>query len=326
MTTAVETVRRTVRRPRWETIDTVAAVFVTMAGMALIVLVLIGDQPLDYGFMSRFVWKLLRAAMLSVYATAIAFVVGILIGFSTGWAKSARIAPVSKILRDYRTARKIEPGPPGVPELFLILTLMLTGIKYAFRRLADGFVELMRGTPLFVQIIFVWSVLLVVYPESAVLQTIGNALILPFSDQHALEFLAAMIALTMNTGAYQSEIFRAGLQAVHAGQVEAARALGLSRWAAMRYVVFPQALRLIVPPLTNEFIGLFKASSLLSLLGIAEIVIVGRREAILAHIFEVFALVTGIYLLITVSLSFVVRYLERRYRIPGLGIQKVRSA
>ena len=95
----------------------------------------------------------------------------------------------------------------------------------------------------------------------------------------------------------------------------------------MRYVVLPQALRLIIPPLTNEYIGLLKASSLLFVIGVQELTTVGRAEAFRQFkVFEVFALVTGIYFLMTVPFSKAIEYVERRYRIPGLGIQQARTA
>ena len=172
---------------------------------------------------------------------------------------------------------------------------------------------IIRGTPLFVQIVFVWSAVLVFYPRL---------------DPLLQGLLAGVIALTANTGGYQSEIFRAGIQTVHSGQVEAGRAIGLSRWGAMRYIVLPQAVRLVIPPLTNEYIGLLKASSLLAVVGsVPELTTFGRSEAFQTfHIFEAFALVVGIYLLITVPVSKVVEWIERRYRIPGLGIQASRTA
>src|SRR3989449_343449 len=137
--------------------------------------------------------------------------------------------------------------------------------------------------------------------------------------------LIGIIALAINTGGYQAEIFRAGLQTVHSGQIEAARAIGFSRLKAMRYVILPQALRLIIPPLTNEYIGLFKASTFLFVLGVqTEISYIAQHEGFAGDVFEIFAIVTAIFLAITVTLSFVVQALERRFRIPGLGIEQVR--
>ena len=181
------------------------------------------------------------------------------------------------------------------------------GVKYTLRRMGDGYVAAIRGTPLFVQIVFVSSVLVIRFSSL---------------DPNQLALIAGLVALTANTGGYQSEIFRAGIQTVHTGQVEAARAIGFSRWKAMRHVVLPQALRLVIPPLTNEYIGLLKASSLLLVIGIVELTEIGRREAFFqGKPFESFAIVTGLYLLITVPVSKIVEYIERRLRVPGLGIQ-----
>ena len=94
----------------------------------------------------------------------------------------------------------------------------------------------------------------------------------------------------------------------------------------MRYVILPQALRLIIPPLTNEFIGLFKASTFLFVLGIqTEISYVAQHEGFKGDVFEIFAMVTATFLAITVTLSFIVQAFERRFRIPGLGIEAVRK-
>src|SRR5947199_8719845 len=179
--------------------------------------------------------------------------------------------------------------------------------------MGDGYVAAIRGTPLFVQIVFASSVLVIRFSSL---------------DPNQLALIAGLVALTANTGGYQSEIFRAGIQTVHTGQVEAARAIGFSRWKAMRHVVLPQAVRLVIPPLTNEYIGLLKASSLVVIVGaVTELTTFGRREAFINfHVFEAFALVTGIYLLITVPVSKVVEWVERRYRVPGLGIQQDRAA
>src|SRR5437870_15175 len=153
-----------------------------------------------------------------------------------------------------------------------------------------------------------------------------HAVFIVFLPQYASEgILIGIIALAINTGGYQAEIFRAGLQTVHSGQVEAARAIGFSRLKAMRYVILPQALRLIIPPLTNEYIGLFKASTFLFVLGVqSEISYIAQHEGFAGDVFEIFAIVTAIFLAITVTLSFVVQALERRFRIPGLGIEQVK--
>jgi len=292
------------RRKTVRAIDTVTGVLLTIGAISYIVYILIGRQGFDYGYVQRSYGIFLEAAKLSVYATTISFLVGMLIGFLVGWVRTAKVVPLARILGDRRKIRA-EASASGVFDRFALAgVITASGAKHLFRRIADGYVETIRGTPLVLQIVFAWSIFLVYYHPPG------------------YEWIAGIVAMTANTGAYQSEIFRGGLQTVHTGQVEAGRALGLSRWGAMRHVILPQALRLVIPPLTNEYIGLFKASSLLFAIGIQELSYVGKNQAFVSgHVFEVFALVTAIYFLVTVPVSKIIEYVERRYRIPGLGIQ-----
>ena len=245
-------------------------------------------------------------------------------GWILGVVVNALFAAASVVFRGFENLSAVTALADTIAPALLILYLFMVagafgieipllarGSNRFVRRVAEGYVELMRGTPLFVQIVFVWTVLLFRNPG--------------FQDQQTLAFVAGTLAMTINTGAYQGEIFRGGFQTVHSAQVEAARAVGLSRWQTMRFVALPQALRLVVPPLTNEYVGLLKASSLLFFIGVAELTFeakqLSNREV---RIFEVFVVVTAIYLLITVPLSNAVQALERRFRIPGLGIQAQR--
>ncbi|HOB86822.1 MAG TPA: amino acid ABC transporter permease, partial [Bacillota bacterium] len=116
--------------------------------------------------------------------------------------------------------------------------------------------------------------------------------------------------------AYVAEIVRAGIQSIDKGQMEAARSLGMSYPAAMRYIILPQAFRRIIPPLVNEFITLIKDSSLISVLGIAELTRVA--EQIMSRTFNVFVPFTAtavIYFIMTFTLSQLMAYLERRWQI-----------
>ncbi len=256
----------------------------------------------------------LQAAWISVYVTTIAYAVGMGIGFLLGWVRSTRAQPLTKVLAARRRdAVAATPTNGGRSEHLFMGAVLWYGFKYSARRAADAYVAIIRGTPLLVQIIFIWSAFLVYTPRT---------------DPFLLALSAGILALTVNTGGYQSEIFRAGIHTVHSGQIEAARAIGLSRLGAMRYVVLPQAIRLVIPPLTNEYIGLLKASSLLISIGsINELTTWGRFQAFhTAHVFEAFALVSGIYLIITVPASKLIDWVERRYRVPGLGIQAIRTA
>ena len=125
----------------------------------------------------------------------------------------------------------------------------------------------------------------------------------------------AIIALTIGYSAFIAEVFRAGIQSVDAGQVEAAKALGLSPFQRFRLVVMPQAIRIILPPLGNDFVAMVKDSSLVSVLGVADITQMGKIYASGSfRFFETYSIVAYVYLLLTVGLSLALRALERRLR------------
>ncbi len=282
-------------RDRWRYIDAILALAVIVGSLLYIYDLLVGSRGLDVGYISRNYGLYLHVVVTNVYATTIAFLVGMAIGFFIGWLRTARTMPLA--------ITEVGSG------LLLFVSLLWYGTKYIVRRIGDGFVEIMRGTPVLVQILFAATFFVVFLPGYA-----NEGL------------LIGIAALSINTGGYQAEIFRAGLQTVHSSQIEAARAIGFSRLRAMRHVILPQALRLIIPPLTNEYIGLFKTSTFLFVLGVQnEISYVAQHEGFAGDVFEIFAMVTAIFLAITVTLSFVVQSLERRFRIPGLGIEQVRK-
>jgi len=156
------------------------------------------------------------------------------------------------------------------------------------------YVEVIRGTPLLAQLFIVYFGL-------------------PSLGINLPPFTAAVMAMGINSGAYVTEIFRGGIQSVEKGQMEAARSLGLSYFQAMRYVILPQALKRVLPPLGNEFIAMLKDSSLASTIAIAELMRVGREiTSRTFRSFEVLGVVALLYLAITLPLSLVVRYMERR--------------
>ncbi len=167
------------------------------------------------------------------------------------------------------------------------------------RWLAGGYVGLIRGTPLLVQVLFVYFAL----PD-----------LLPWLKLD--DFSAACAALALNVGAYNAEAIRAGLQAVPRGQIEAAKALGLSRWHTFRLVSFPQAIRVALPPLVNNMVALLKDSSLAYTVGVVELTNVGSR--IQAATFKPTpTLITTalIYLLLTALLTRFSAALERRFEV-----------
>ena len=125
----------------------------------------------------------------------------------------------------------------------------------------------------------------------------------------------AIIALALAYAAFIAEVFRAGLLSVDKGQIEAAEALGLNGWQRFRLVVFPQAIRTILPPLGNDFVALVKDSSLVSILGVADITQLGKVYAASSfRFFETYNVVAFLYLTMTLGLSLGLRALERRLR------------
>lgn len=190
----------------------------------------------------------------------------------------------------------------GLP-LGVVVGLARISRYRALRWPASAYVEFLRGTPLLVQIFIVVFAL----PE------VG----LRFGA-----LVGGIVALTINTSAYQAEIIRSGIQAIPSGQMEAALGMGLTHWQAMREVILPQALRLVIPPLTNEFIILIKDSSLVSLIGVLELMgwarVIGSRTF---RVFEPFIAVALIYFVLTYSLSLVLQWVERKLAIPGLGMK-----
>jgi His/Glu/Gln/Arg/opine family amino acid ABC transporter permease subunit len=161
---------------------------------------------------------------------------------------------------------------------------------------AAVYVEVMRGTPLLVQILFVYFVL-------------------PSVGINLPAYTSGILALTLNAAAYISEVIRAGILSIDAGQMEAARALGMSYWQAMRRIILPQTFRRVVPPLTNEGIALLKDSSLVSVIGLTELARTGQELASrYAAPLTIWPLVALLYLALTFPLTRVAEYLERRWR------------
>jgi lysine-arginine-ornithine-binding protein len=183
----------------------------------------------------------------------------------------------------------------GLP-IGLLLALMRVQSSRLIAAPAAVYVEVMRGTPLLVQILFIYFVL-------------------PYFGIYLPAFTSGVIALTLNSAAYISEIFRAGIISIDAGQMEAARALGMTYPQAMRSIILPQTFRRVVPPLTNEGIALLKDSSLVSVIGLTELARSGQELASrYAAPLTIWPVVAVFYLLLTFPLTRVAEYLERRWR------------
>ena len=173
----------------------------------------------------------------------------------------------------------------------------------AFKWTSIVYVEIIRGSPLMVQIL-IWYF---------VLGTVINDLLAAYGLGRLSAFWYGVASLACFAGAYVTEIVRAGIQSIHRGQTEAARSLGMSYAQCMFYIILPQALRRILPPLAGQFISLIKDSSLLGIIAIRELT-KAAREAVTASLqpFEIYLVLALLYLVLTFTLSMFVQYLERR--------------
>jgi polar amino acid transport system permease protein len=210
----------------------------------------------------------------------------------------------------------------------LFIGLARTSKNIIVYNLATLYVETARGVPLIVLLLYVAFVL--VPMGIGIINGIGewgistfssgfmNSLALKlneFSIRQVDMELRAIVALSIGYGAYEAEVFRAGIQSIGRGQMEAARSIGMTYLQAMRFVILPQALRRILPPLGNDFIAMLKDSSLATVLAVREITQLGRlRRASTFRVFETFNVVSFLYLAMTLFLSSVVRVLEQRMK------------
>lgn len=212
----------------------------------------------DLSALVRAIPALLYGASVTLRITVLSIAIGLVIGFITGLA---RVWP-----------------------------------NLVFRAISSAYIELIRGTPLLVQIFIVYFGL-------------------PALGLNLDPFIAGMIAMGINSGAYIGEIVRGGIESIAKGQMEAARSLGLTYWQAMRYVILPQSLVRILPALGNEFIALLKDSSLVSTIAIAELTRSG--QIIITRTFKSFEIWSGValfYFVMTYTISRIVKYSEKRLR------------
>lgn len=202
--------------------------------------------------------------------------------------------------------------------LGLGVALMALSRSRLLAQAARLYVEIIRGVPIIVLLFWIAfaGVPAFVAAWNAVAAPLREAGLLGELQVRDVSLLwRAIIALTIGYSAFIAEVFRAGIQAVEIGQIEAAKALGLSRWHRFRLVVMPQAIRTILPPLGNDFVAMVKDSSLVSVLGVADITQMGKIYAAgTFRFFETYSIVAYIYLILTVGLSLALRALERRMR------------
>lgn len=198
--------------------------------------------------------------------------------------------------------------------------------NFVFRNLSMLYVQVIRGIPIIVQLYFVAFVIMPVVVDAlnnlgGSLQTIGPLAGFGYNLAHLrlreIKMVYRAIAgLSIAYGAFEAEVFRAGIESIERGQMEAARSLGMSYIQAMRHIILPQAIRVVLPPLGNDFISMLKDSSLASILAVRELTHVGQlHRARSFRSWESLGTVAILYLIITLSLSLMVKTMERRMAV-----------
>jgi len=221
--------------------------------------------------------------------------------------------PYWRILLFVRDGLGITVLLTAVSFVFIILIGLIGGLGRIAKNpvihlIATLYVEIVRGVPLLVQLIW-WY-----FAAPVVIQAIGRFLhIAAIASYQSNAILLAIIGLVICYGAYMSEIFRAGIQSIHKGQMEAARSLGMTYMQSMRHIILPQAIRVVLPPVGNEFIMLMKDTSLVSVVAVADLTRRGR-EYMSTHFnpIEVWTLIALLYLILTLFSARLIAWLEKR--------------
>lgn len=207
--------------------------------------------------------------------------------------------------------------------LGLLVGLMRVSGSRLLREVASFYVEIIRGLPMLVllyYIVFAGAPGLIDALNGLGELLLGTRFLAglgqPLADLSVRDLnftVRVILALVIGYSAFLSEIFRAGIESIERGQMEAARSLGMTGWQAMRYVILPQAVRRVLPPLGNDFIAMLKDSSLVSVMGVADITFQGKVYAASTFkFFETYNVVAFFYLVMTIALSLLVRIMERR--------------
>jgi polar amino acid transport system permease protein len=211
----------------------------------------------------------------------------------------------------------------------IVITILLTLVSFVFilivgivggmgrisknpviHFIASLYVEVIRGIPLLVQLIW-WY-----FAAPQAIMSLGDLIhFAPMAEYKANAFVLAVVGLVICYGAYMSEIFRAGIESIHTGQIEAARSQGMTYMQSMRYVILPQAIRVVLPPVGNEFIMLIKDTSLVSAVAMADLTRRGREfMSIHFNPLPTWTMVALLYLIMTLFFTRVIDYLEKRRR------------
>lgn len=290
-----------------------AALQLGFIAVVLVLFVALGEAKLyNLGFILRKIGDGVPYAELSLLLTIASFFLGFVIALPLGLIRAygpgrlkSRKGRVADVL-SYQRA-KVLYGPGKATRVVGGRKLRKALIAPAYG-ITSGYVEAIRGTPFLVQAFIVYYAIIFTAPRLYFLGADSS-------------IWAGLIALTVNTAGYQAEVMRGGFQSVGQGQIEAGRAMGLKSRQIFAHITLPQSLRLMILPLTNEWIALFKASTILSYTTVVELYFWARGIALGGHAVEGFIMLTVFYLVINVTLSRAITVIEQRKRIPGLGTQ-----
>jgi polar amino acid transport system permease protein len=193
----------------------------------------------------------------------------------------------------------------------LVVALARISKSTIIKGISTVYVEIIRGIPMLVQLIF-WY-----FAFPAMVQGIGDGLNIQYlSNWQAPDKFMAIFGLSFGYSAYMSEVYRAGIQSISRGQMEAARSLGLTYFQAMQHVILPQAVRVILPPVGNEFITLLKDSSLVSAVSVADLTRRGREFSSLTFMpIQTWIMIALLYLVMTLLASRLVTWMERKFKM-----------
>lgn len=287
----------------------------------------------------RHPWRWVLAAILAVL---VAMLVHTLVFSQTEQPNQTGSRYGWDIVGQYLFSSKIIGGAVVTVELTVVAMLagLVIGVTMAVMRMSKSrllssvawaYIWFFRGTPVLVQLIF-WFNIAALYPQLSLGIPFGPSFVTLDINSILTPFVAGALALSLNEGAYMSEIVRAGLLSVDEGQAEAASALGLSRAATLRRIVLPQAMRLIIPPTGNETISMLKTSSLVSVIAVVDL-LKGAQDIANANyrIIQLLIVASIWYLFMTSLLSIGQYYLERHYArgssrsLPETPLQRLRQ-
>ena len=221
---------------------------------------------------------------MTVYVCLIAFAFALLLGLIFGLARLSKIRIVQESATFYV---EIVRGVPMLVILYYIAFVGAPGLVDVVKWAGEGLLSVGVGG-------------------------IGQGLA-DFSIRDLSFTTRAILALVIGYSAFIAEIFRAGIESVEKGQIEAGRSLGMGYWQTMRHIILPQAVRRVLPPLGNDFVAMLKDSSLVSVLGVQDITQMGKLYATSTfRFFETYNVVAFLYLVMTIALSLLVRYIEKK--------------